>query len=223
MRRLALIGSDRLYPKRPGAPLCEGDILSGPLDPGDEAIALAGIAGLKMCEYHNRQYGTRIVAVLESGVYGPGDNFHPGASRILPCMLHRLHEARERRLPAVTFDCICGSRRDFLHVDDLAAACAYLLTLPDDLLRPVLDGGCCFNAAGGRMVTMFELALAAAAIVGYDGRLIFEPARCCDPASRLLDASRLGGLGWSPRVGLAEGVRGTYAWYVENAPHVFWL
>lgn len=225
VERLLFVGSSRLYPRGAQGPLSEESMQAGPPEPCDEAFALARIAGLKMCQYYNRQYGTLFTGILPTVPYGPGDNFHPGTSRLIPSMIHRLHEARRSRLPGVTITGSCCARCDVLFVDDLARACMFIMDLPDETLRRELACGsrpCFVNAGGGRAVTFFELAGIAARVVGFDGRLVFDAPKADEAECRVLDASRLQGMGWRARVGLEQGIREAYEWYLGNAPRAFW-
>lgn len=225
VERLIIIASSCVYPGSGNAPLREEDLLNGPPDPRDEVFALARIAGLKLCQYYNHQYGTCFMGILPTNVYGPGDNFTPGMSQVLPAVLHRLHEARHNRLQSVTFRGSCRLQGDYMHVDDLAHACTFLMNVPDEMLRMQRYGAvnpCLFNAGSDRAATLLELAGIAARVVGFEGRLVFDASRRKCPGCRRLDVSRLKRLGWSPRVDLEDGVRETYAWYLDNEVRAFW-
>jgi nucleoside-diphosphate-sugar epimerase len=225
VRRLLFVGSARLRPQNAPRILEGPDMLADAGNPCDEIFALARIVGLKMCQYYNRQYGTRFMGVLPTSVYGPGDNFRPCMSRVLPDMLQRLHEAKQARLQSVKLCGRCFVGHDLLHVDDMARACVFLMNLPDEELRRELlraPGACFITAGSGRVTTVMELAEIAARVVGFDGRLVFDAPRGDGSSCGAVDVSRLESLGWKARIGLEEGVRETYEWYRHNTAHAFW-
>jgi GDP-L-fucose synthase len=200
--RVLYLGSSCIYPKHAPQPMPEDCLLTSPLEPTNEAYAIAKIAGLKLCQFYRRQYGVCFHSAMPTNLYGPGDNYHPTNSHVLPALIRRFHEAKEQGLPEVTLWGTGTPRREFLHVDDLAEACLHLLNLddPPDWI----------NIGTGIDVTISELAQLVKEVTGYTGRLAFDPAKPDGPPRKLLDVSRIRRTGWSPRISLCEGVRRTY-------------
>jgi len=217
--RLLFLGSSCIYPKLAPQPMREEHLLTGPLEPTNEPYALAKIAGIKMCESFNRQYGTTFVAVMPTNLYGPGDNFHAVNSHVLPALMRRFHEAKENGAEEVVVWGTGNARREFLHVDDMAEACLFVMnlelgTLKEELLsypRP-----CFVNVGCGTDVIIRELAETVARIVGYEGKLVFDADKPDGTPKKLLDVSRLTGLGWKAGIGLEEGVGGVYRWFLDS-------
>ncbi len=207
-RKLGFLGSSCIYPRLAPQPLREEYLLTGPLEPTNEWYAIAKIAGVKMCQAYRRQYGFDAISLMPTNLYGPGDNFHPERSHVLPALLRRLHEARVASAPAVT---VWGSgtpRREFMHVDDLAAAAVFLLEHYADEL-PI-------NIGTGSDVSIRELAETIARVVGFAGRLEYDRSKPDGTPRKLLDVSRLEKLGWHASIELEDGIRATYAWYLEH-------
>ena len=221
VQRLLFLGSSCIYPKLAEQPMREEALLTGLLEPTNEPYAIAKIAGIKLCESYNRQYGRDFRSVMPTNLYGPGDNYHPENSHVIPALLLRFHEAVQRG------DCevvIWGSgtpRREFLHVDDMAAACVHVMELDEAVLRdhtrPMLSH---INVGTGEDCTIRELAETVARVTGFAGRLVFDVDKPDGAPRKLLDVSRLEALGWQPQIGLEEGLRDAYAWYVENRADV---
>ncbi|MFZ1727199.1 MAG: GDP-L-fucose synthase [Albidovulum sp.] len=217
VKRLLLLGSSCIYPKAAAQPMAEEALLTGPLEPTNEPYAIAKIAGIKLCESYNRQYGVDYRSVMPTNLYGPGDNFHPQNSHVLPALLRRFHEAvREGQEKVV----IWGSgtpRREFLHVDDMAQASVFLLGLPQQTLaahtRPMSSH---INVGTGQDVTIADLARMIASITGFAGRIEFDPTRPDGPPRKLLDISRLAAMGWRAKTPLQDGIAETYAWFLQN-------
>lgn len=207
-RKLLFLGSSCIYPKNAPQPMQEDCLLTGPLEPTNEWYAVAKIAGLKMCQAYRRQYGFNAIMCMPTNLYGPGDNFSRENSHVLPALLRKFHEAKAQGAAAVEVWGTGTPRREFLHVDDLADACLFLMENYDDE-RWV-------NVGWGRDETIGELAKTVARVVGFTGALRFDPSRPDGTARKLLDTSRLVSLGWSPRIELEAGIRSTYAWYLEN-------
>ncbi|MBL9129226.1 MAG: GDP-L-fucose synthase [Verrucomicrobiales bacterium] len=201
-RRLLFLGSSCIYPKLAPQPIPEDALLSGPLEPTNEAYAIAKIAGLKLCEYYRRQHGVLFHSVMPTNLYGPGDYYHPTRSHVLPGLLRRFHEARESGAPEVVLWGTGTPRREFLHVDDLAEACLMLLGLsdPPDWV----------NVGTGTDVTIRELAEAIRDVVGFGGRLVFDPSKPDGTPRKQLDVSLARSLGWNPSIALPEGIARTY-------------
>ncbi len=206
---LMFLGSSCIYPRDCPQPMKEEYLLTGPLEQTNEPYAIAKIAGLKLCEAYNRQHGTRYVSVMPTNLYGPHDNFDLESSHVLPALLRKAHEAKlqgDRELP------VWGSgrpRREFLHVDDMADACVTLMELG------VGDG--VFNVGAGVDVTIRELAETIQRVVGLDAEIQWDSTKPDGTPRKLLDVSRMSALGWRARIGLDDGIRSTYAWYVGEA------
>ncbi len=219
VKRLLVLGSSCIYPKHAPQPMKEEHLLTGLLEPTNEPYAIAKIAGIKMCESYNRQYGTKFVAVMPTNLYGPGDNFHPENSHVLPALIRRFHEAKEQNASEVV---VWGSgtpRRELLYVDDMAAGCLYVMGLSDDQVTQELlsyPKPCFVNLGTGKDVTIRELAETVRKVVGFPGELVFDASKPDGAPRKLQDVSRMHGMGWWHKVELEEGIRRTYQWYVEN-------
>ncbi|GAA3995347.1 GDP-L-fucose synthase [Hymenobacter fastidiosus] len=198
VRKLLFLGSSCIYPKLAPQPIREEYLLTGPLEPTNEPYAIAKIAGLKLCEAYRAQHGSNFITVMPTNLYGPGDNYDLENSHVLPALLRKFSEAAAQRLPQVTVWGTGTPRREFLHVDDLADACLHLLRHYDGAL-PV-------NAGTGRDITIQELADLVAELTGYTGEVVFDFARPDGTPRKLLDVSRLHGLGWRHRIGLRAGL-----------------
>jgi nucleoside-diphosphate-sugar epimerase len=216
--RLLFLGSSCIYPREAPQPMPEDCLLTGRLEPTNEPYAIAKIAGIKLCESYNRQHGTDFRSVMPTNLYGPEDNFDLETSHVLPALLRKFHEARLAGQPAVK---VWGSgrpRREFLHVDDLADACVFVMGLPKAAwaaaTRPMLSH---VNVGTGSDVTIAELAALVADVTGYRGRIEFDAAYPDGTARKLLDVSLLARLGWRAKIALADGVRSTYEWYCRSA------
>lgn len=206
--RLLFLGSSCIYPKYAAQPIREDSLLTGALEPTNDAYAIAKIAGVLHVQALRREYGHRFVSAMPTNLYGPGDNFHRSDSHVLPAMIRRFHEARQADAPSVTCWGSGRARREFLHVDDLAAACL--------LLAERYDDGMPINVGAGTDLTIRELAEMVADVVGYRGEIEWDTSRPDGTPQKLLDISRIRELGWSPEVDLREGIAATYRWYVEE-------
>lgn len=216
-QRLLFLGSSCIYPKHAPQPMAESALLTGPLESTNEPYAIAKIAGIKLCESYNRQHGRDYRSVMPTNLYGPGDNFHPDNSHVIPALLRRFHEAVECDAPEVVIWGTGTPKREFLHVDDMAAACVHVMELAPEVYRehtqPMLSH---INVGTGVDCSIRELAETIARVTGFEGRLGFD-ARMPDGTPRKrLEVSRLVSLGWRAGIGLEEGLRGTYAWFLEN-------
>jgi GDP-L-fucose synthase len=202
VKRLLFLGSSCIYPRLAPQPMTEECLLTSALEPTNEAYALAKIAGLKLCQAYRRQHGVLFHSVMPTNLYGPGDNFHPEHSHVLPALIRRFHEAAQRGDAEVTLWGTGTPRREFLHVDDLAEACFHVLRLPDppDWL----------NVGTGQDVTILEAAQEVARTVGFAGTITTDPSKPDGTPRKLLDVSRLRELGWSARIPLAVGLRDAY-------------
>ncbi|HFD91857.1 MAG TPA: GDP-L-fucose synthase [Gammaproteobacteria bacterium] len=219
VKRLLFLGSSCIYPRECPQPMKEDYLLTGPLESTNRPYAVAKIAGIEMCWAYNRQYGTRFLAAMPTNLYGPGDNFDLQNSHVLPALIRKMHEAKLSGEGTVTVWGTGTPRREFLHSDDMADACVYLMGLPEDqyasLLRPhtspLINIGC------GEDITIGDLARLVKEIVGYEGELVFDTGKPDGTPRKLLDVSRLNAMGWKPRLSLREGIADAYHWYVEHA------
>jgi GDP-L-fucose synthase len=210
VRKLLFLGSSCIYPKHAPQPIPESALLTGPLEPTNEAYAIAKIAGIKLCQAYSREYGANFISAMPTNLYGPNDNFDLVSSHVLPALLRKAHIARqggERELV------VWGSgqpRREFLHVDDLAAACVFLLEKYDS--PEIVNIGC------GEDISIRELAELICDVVGFKGDLAWDTAKPDGTPRKLLDVSKIHGLGWRHRIGLRDGIARTYQWFLENQP-----
>ncbi|GGZ85630.1 GDP-L-fucose synthase [Novosphingobium arvoryzae] len=217
VQQLLFLGSSCIYPREVAQPMRETALLTGTLEPTNEPYAIAKIAGIKLCESYNRQHGTDYRSVMPTNLYGPGDNFHPDNSHVLPALIRRFHEAAQDESPAVTLWGTGTPRREFLHVDDMAEASLFVMDLPRDIYdantSPMLSH---INVGTGVDISIMELARLIAAEVGFGGAIGTDPAKPDGTMRKLLDVSRLSNMGWASRVSLREGIRQTYKWFLEN-------
>jgi GDP-L-fucose synthase len=202
VRRLLFLGSSCIYPKMAPQPMPEDCLLSSPLETTNEAYAIAKIAGLKLCQYYRVQYGVMFHSAMPTNLYGPGDNYHPENSHVIPGIIRRFHEAKVNGAESVTIWGTGKPRREFLHVDDLAEACVHLLTVedPPDWI----------NVGSGEDQSIFELATLIAEVVGFRGNILMDLTRPDGTPRKLMDVSRLRQLGWEPKIGLRDGLKGAY-------------
>lgn len=212
-----LLGSSCIYPRLAEQPISENSLLTGELEPTNEPYAIAKIAGIKMCESYNRQYGVDYRSVMPTNLYGENDNFHPQNSHVIPAMMSRFHQAKLNSEPEVI---IWGSgkpMREFLHVDDMAAASIYLMDLPLDKFQSETQTRLShINIGTGIDCTIRELAETMAVVVGYSGKLIFDTSKADGTPRKLLNVDRLKKLGWQASITLNQGLARTYSWYVEH-------
>lgn len=208
-RKLCFLGSSCIYPRDAPKPLREESLLTGPLEPTNEWYAIAKIAGIKMCQAYRKQYGFDAISLMPTNLYGPGDNFHPMNSHVLPALIRKFHEAKERGDPQVTLWGTGTPRREFLHVDDLADASVFLMRN--------YSGEDFINVGVGEDLTIMELAELVAGVVGYEGGVVTDPSKPDGTMRKLLDVSRLGELGWRYATSLNEGLVGTYESFKSNA------
>lgn len=217
VQRLLFLGSSCIYPKFADQPMREDALLTGLLEPTNEPYAIAKIAGIKMCESYNRQYGRDYRSVMPTNLYGPGDNFHPENSHVIPALLRRFHEAKRDGLNRVVLWGTGSPRREFLHVDDMAAASLHVLGLDRDTYARACPERCSHvNVGTGVDVSILELAQMVAEVTGFDGRIEADPSKPDGAPRKLLDVSRLAELGWTAHVELLQGLRQTYAWFLEH-------
>jgi len=217
VERLLFLGSSCIYPRLAEQPMREDALLTGPLEPTNEPYAVAKIAGIKLCESYNRQYGTDFRSVMPTNLYGPGDNFDLGNSHVIPALLRKFHDAKTRGAGEVEVWGTGSPRREFLHVDDMASACLHVMALSRDRYRahtePRLSH---INVGTGTDVTIAELAHLVAEVIGFEGGLRFDTSKPDGAPRKLLDVSRLQALGWRATYDLRSGLIGTYRWLVEH-------
>ncbi len=212
VKKLVFLGSSCIYPKFAPQPMREEYLLTGELEPTNEPYAVAKIAGIKMCQAYNRQYGTSFISVMPTNLYGPNDNFDLETSHVLPAMIRKFHEAKfnEPRLQPVVLWGTGSPRREFLHVDDLADACLFLMENYD--INPGVDPGL-INIGTGKDITIRELAEMIKETVGFKGSITWDTTRPDGTPQKLLDVTRLKSLGWNPQITLKHGIKQTYDWY----------
>jgi GDP-L-fucose synthase len=217
VRKLLFLGSSCIYPRLATQPIAETELLQGPLEPTNEPYALAKIAGIKLCESYNRQHGTDYRSVMPTNLYGPGDNFHPENSHVIPALLRRFHEAVQSGAETI---CIWGTGqplREFLHVDDMARASIHVMNLPAEQYREVTGERLShINVGSGVDCSIAELVSTIAGIIGFDGEITYDTSKPDGTPRKLMDNSKLRALGWSPEFTLEDGLRDAYQWYLDN-------
>jgi GDP-L-fucose synthase len=217
VRRLLFLGSSCIYPRAAAQPMAEDALLTNVLEPTNEPYAVAKIAGIKLCESYNRQYGTDYRSIMPTNLYGPGDNFHPENSHVLPALIRRFHEAVVSGAEAVTIGGSGRPRREFLHVDDMAEASLFVLGLDREdyeaNTHPMLSH---INVGTGEDVTIRALAEKVAEVTGFGGRLVFDATKPDGTPRKLMDVSRIAALGWRARRPLLDGIAETYAWFLDH-------
>lgn len=217
VRKLLFLGSSCIYPKLAEQPIAESSLLQGALEPTNEPYAIAKIAGIKLCESYNRQYGTDYRSVMPTNLYGINDNFHPENSHVVPALLRRFHEAKMQDLPSVTVWGSGSPMREFLYVDDMASACLHVMNLPKEVYgEHVLPMSSHINVGTGKDCTIRELANTIARAVGYQGDILWDTSKPDGTPRKLLDVSLLKRLGWQYSVELNEGIERTYQWFLQN-------
>ena len=219
VKKLLFLGSSCIYPKMADQPMCENALLTGTLEPTNEPYAIAKIAGIKLCESYNRQYNVDYRSVMPTNLYGPGDNFDPENSHVLPALLRRFHEAVQNCATQVV---VWGSgtpMREFLHVDDMAEASLFVMNLDQasyaNETNPMLSH---INVGSGRDVTIRELAETIAEITGFTGEIIFDTSKPDGTPRKLMDVGRLARMGWTAKISLNDGITDTYKWFLAQRP-----
>src|SRR5881275_3091475 len=207
-RKLLFLGSSCIYPKLAPQPIPESALLSGPLEPTNEAYAIAKIAGVKLCQAFSREYGANFVSAMPTNLYGPNDNFDLETSHVLAALLRKAHEAKMRKAHELVVWGTGTPRREFLHADDCASACLYLLEKYDSL--EIINVGC------GEDMSIRELAELVCDVVGFDGELSWDKTKPDGTPRKLLDVSKLRGLGWTPTIPLRDGIAQAYDWFLKN-------
>ena len=220
VKRLLFLGSSCIYPKMADQPMREDALLTGKLEPTNEPYAIAKIAGIKLCESYNRQYSSQGIdyrSVMPTNLYGPGDNYHPEHSHVLPALIRRFHEAKEKSLPEVVIWGTGMPKREFLHVDDMAAACVHVMNLPrseyDALTEPMLSH---INVGFGADIEIGELAKVVQSVIGYRGEIAFDTSKPDGTPRKWMDSSKLLSTGWVPRIGLEDGIRSAYEDFLRH-------
>lgn len=220
VKRLLFLGSTCIYPKLAEQPIKEEYLLTGPLEPTNDAYAIAKIAGITMCRSYNEQYGTRFLSAMPNNLYGPNDNFDLTGSHVLPALVRKFHEAKKAGASTVTIWGTGSPLREFMHVDDLAAACLFLMNLSEDSYSSLLvytPAPALINVGSGQEISIANLAGMIKEIVGFDGELVFETSKPDGTPRKLADSSRLHALGWKHRIDLSDGVRQACCWFVDNS------
>ena len=202
VRKLLFLGSSCIYPRLARQPMAEEELLTGPLEPTNQWYAVAKIAGIKLCQAYRRQYGADFISVMPTNLYGAGDNYHAENSHVVAALIRRFHEAKHRRAPSVTVWGTGAPLREFLFVDDLADACMFVLEHYSDEQH--------VNVGSGQEITIADFAKLVAEVVGYQGRLVFDPSRPDGVPRKLLDSAKLNAMGWRARTPLREGLARTY-------------
>ncbi len=217
VRKLLFLGSSCIYPRMAPQPMAENMLLTGTLEPTNEPYAIAKIAGVKLCESYNRQHGTDYRSVMPTNLYGPGDNYHPENSHVIPGLLRRFHEAKQSAAPEVLIWGTGAPMREFLYVDDMAEACLHIMELDNETYarntQPMLSH---INIGTGEDLAIRDLAKAIGEVVGYQGRIAFDTSKPDGTPRKLMDVGRMKGLGWRPQVGLLEGLALAYADFLAS-------
>jgi GDP-L-fucose synthase len=207
-RKLLFLGSSCIYPKMAPQPISEDSLLTGPLEPTNDAYAIAKIAGIKLCQSYARQYGKNFISAMPTNLYGPHDNYDLRNSHVLPALIRKVHEAKQAGAKNIAVWGSGNPRREFLHTDDLADACVFLLEHYDQ--PDLINVGC------GEDVTIRELAETVCDVLGFEGTLEFDPTKPDGTPRKLLDIQKIKSLGWSPKIPLREGIANAYDWFIKN-------
>lgn len=207
-KKLLFLGSSCIYPKFALQPIREESLLTGALEPTNDCYALSKISGIRMGQAYREQYGFDVISAMPTNLYGPGDNFHPKNSHVLPALIRRFHEAKLQNIPSVTIWGTGSPLREFFHVDDLADACVFLMNTYSEQIH--INVGC------GQEISILELAHMVARAVGYKGQILTDPSKPDGTPRKLMDSSRLFALGWTPQIKLEDGLKSTYAWYCKQ-------
>jgi GDP-L-fucose synthase len=219
--KLLFLGSSCIYPKFASQPIRESELLKGPLEPTNEPYAIAKIAGIKLCESYNRQYGRDYRSVMPTNLYGPMDNFHPQNSHVIPALLRRFHEAKEAGLSEVVVWGSGSPMREFLHVDDMAKASIFIMNLERYLfsskIKPMMSH---INIGSGNDCTIKNLAETISRVVGFSGEIVWDSSMPDGAPRKLMDISLIESLGWTPSVGLENGMKNTYEWFLRNIDYL---
>ena len=220
VKKLLFLGSSCIYPKFPNIPITEDQLMTGSLEPSNDSYAIAKIAGIKMCQAYREQYGFNAISVMPTNLYGPNDNFDLETSHVLPALMRKCHEGKDRLdhdlgdsfTPSIVLWGDGSPKREFLHVDDLAEACVFLMQNYDQAEH--------INVGTGEDISIKELAETIADVVGFKGEFVWNTDKPNGTPRKLLDVSKINSLGWYPTIGLREGIKQTYDWYLENEDRV---
>jgi GDP-L-fucose synthase len=220
VKRLLFLGSSCIYPRMAPQPMAEDMLMTGVLEPTNEPYAIAKIAGIKLCESYNRQYGTDYRSVMPTNLYGPGDNYHSENSHVIPGLIRRFHEAKQNAAPEVVIWGTGAPMREFLYVDDMAVACIHVMELDSETYasntEPMLSH---INVGTGEDLTIRDLAITIGEVVGYHGRISFDTSKPDGTPRKLMDVRRMQSLGWRPQIGLREGLALAYADFMASTRH----
>jgi GDP-L-fucose synthase len=211
VNRLLFLGSSCIYPKLADQPIVEEALLTGPLEPTNEWYAVAKIAGIKLCQAYRRQHGRDYISAMPTNLYGPGDNFDLDSSHVLPALIRKAHEAKLSGAEDITIWGTGTPRREFLHADDCASACVYLLQNYSDAVH--------VNVGSGEDITIYDLARMVCDTVGFAGPIVKDETKPDGTPRKLMSADKLRGMGWAPRIELADGIASTYEWFLQNRAH----
>lgn len=218
VRKLLFLGSSCIYPRLALQPMAEAELMQGALEPTNEPYAMAKIAGIKLCESYSRQYGVDFRSVMPTNLYGPGDNFHPDNSHVIPAMMRRFHEGKVRGDTEVVVWGTGTPMREFLHVDDMAAACVHVMNLPRETYTAHTDPMAShINVGTGQDCTIAQLAHTLAQVIGFEGKVVFDASKPDGTPRKLLNVDKLHSLGWQAQTPLHQGLEQTYAWFLQNA------
>ena len=217
VQKLLFLGSSCIYPKHAEQPMRENALLTGVLEATNEPYAIAKIAGIKLCESYNRQYGRDYRSVMPTNLYGPNDNFHPENSHVIPALIRRFHEAIEREEKEVVIWGSGMAKREFLHVDDMAAASTFVMELPQKCTRLILKKCSAISMWAPALTIQFvQLAESIAKVCRFNGELVFDTKKPDGTPRKLMDVRRMKALGWESQIGLERGLRDAYSWYLNN-------
>lgn len=216
-QNLLFLGSSCIYPKFAEQPMAESSLLTGILEPTNEPYAISKIAGIKLCESYNRQYGTDYRSVMPTNLYGQNDNFHLENSHVIPAMIRKFHDAKISSAQTVTLWGTGTARREFLHVDDMASACLHVMQLPQETYQsgtePMLSH---LNVGTGEDITIKELAILIRNVVGFEGEIVWDSSKPDGTPRKLMDVKKLITFGWEPKINLSDGLKLTYRWFLDN-------
>ena len=217
VQKLLFLGSSCIYPRLAAQPIVESELMQGSLEPTNEPYALAKIAGIKLCESYDRQYGTDYRSVMPTNLYGPGDNYHPENSHVIPALLRRFHEAKLSGADTITIWGTGKALREFLHVDDMARASVHVMNLPLAQYQAVTDPRLShINVGSGVDCSIAELVSTIGEVTGFKGKIEYDTSKPDGAPRKLMDNSKLKSLGWQPQISLKEGLRDAYQWYVDH-------
>ena len=217
VQKLLFLGSSCIYPQLADLPMSESSLLTGPLEPTNEPYAIAKIAGIKLCESYNRQYGRDYRSVMPTNLYGPGDNFHPDNSHVIPALIRRFHEAKKKGVLKIKVWGTGKPKREFLHVDDMALASIHVMNLPLDNYRKNTESMLShLNVGSGEDCTIYDLTNIIANVVGFNGEIQWDPSKPDGAPRKLMNSSKLKSMGWKPKINLDVGISQVYAWFQKN-------